>query len=110
MLINQSYLTVACPSIADVMMHKFMEISASKSVILGKYPSDYKDLFEGNIVELDEFMDEDQIVQIIENALADKVKLEEMSERLYKKVHEEHNLRKASENFERVIDDIIDKL
>jgi hypothetical protein len=107
MLINQSYLTVACPAIADVMIHKFMEIAASKSVILGKYPSDYKDLFEGNIVEVNEFMEDEQIIKIIDDALSDKNKLLEMSERLYKKVHEEHNLEKASECFEQVIDNLL---
>ena len=32
-LINQSYLTVACSSLADVLLHKQLEISASKSVL-----------------------------------------------------------------------------
>ena len=27
------------------LLHKYLEISESKSVILGSYPSDYKDLF-----------------------------------------------------------------
>jgi hypothetical protein len=110
MLINQSYLTVACPSIADVMMHKFLEISASNSVILGKYPSDYKDLFEGNIVEVEEFMKDEQIIKIIDDALSDKNKLMEMSQQLYNKVHEEHNLDKALENFNEVVANIIEKL
>lgn len=107
MLINQSYLTIACPGIADVMMHKFLEITASKSVILGKYPSDYKDLFEGNIIEVDEYMEDEQIIKIIDEALADKKKLGEMSERMYEKVHKEHNLDKATESFEQVIDEIL---
>jgi hypothetical protein len=32
-VINQSYLTISCSSIADVLLHKHLEISASKSVI-----------------------------------------------------------------------------
>jgi hypothetical protein len=107
MLINQSYLTVACPSIADVLMHKFLEIAASNSVILGKYPTDYKDLFEGNMIEVDEFMEDDLIIKIIDDALADKTKLLEMSNRLYKKVHKEYNLDKAVENFNEVMDGIL---
>jgi len=109
MLINQSYLTIACPSIADVLMHKFLEIAASKSVILGKYPSDYKDLFEGNMIEVDEFMEDEKIIKIIDDALSDKKKLEEMSERLYKRVHEEHNFDKAIENFNEVMDKILEQ-
>lgn len=106
-LINQSYLTLACPSICDVLFHKHLEIPASKSVILGNYPSEYKNLFEGNIVEVNEFMSEEEILNIIDNALGDKDKLLEMSDRLYNKVHEEHNLNKAKECFNNVIDDII---
>jgi len=108
-LINESYLTVACPGIADVLMHKFLEISASKSVILGTYPSDYKDLFDGNIINVTEFMDDNEIINIIDNALANKQKLLEISDILYKKVHSEHNLIEASKNFDYNIDLIIKK-
>jgi hypothetical protein len=106
-LINQSYLCVACPGIADVMMHKFMEIAASKSVILGRYPSDYEELFKHNIIEVNEFMEEDEIIKIIDNALNNKDKLIEMSNHLYNKLHEEHNLNKACEDFTQVLDNIL---
>jgi len=106
-LINQSYLTIACSSIADVLLHKHMEISASNSVILGSYPSDYKDLFDGNIVELNEFMSDDEILAIIDNALQNKVKLEEMADRLYDKVRADHNLDKAVESFNNLIKKVL---
>ena len=108
-LINQSYLTVCCSSIADVLFHKHMEIPASNSVILGSYPSDYEDLFKGNIVEVNEFMDDETIVKIIDDALSDKKQLLDMSERLCKKIHQEHNLMKASENFSQIIDNLVSK-
>jgi hypothetical protein len=106
-LINQSYLTVACSSIADVLLHKHLEISASKSVILGNYPSDYKDLFDGNIVEVNEFMSDDEILSIIDNALINKDKLEEMADRIYDKVRNEHSLDKALESFNYIIKQVI---
>jgi hypothetical protein len=109
MLINQSYLTIACPSIADVLFHKHLEIPASKSVILGSYPTEYSDLFKGNIIEVNEFMDDEEIITIIDNALSDKQKLLDMSETFYKKIHEEHNLLKACENFNEILDKILDK-
>jgi len=104
MLINQSHLTVACSTIADIMMHKYLEISASKSVILGDIPSDYKDLFNENIVEVNEFMLEEEIINIIDNALNNKEKLNEMSERLYEKIHTEHNFDKAIIDFNNVFE------
>jgi len=87
-----------------------MEIPASNSVILGKYPSEYKDLFEGNIIEVDEFMEDEKIINIIDDALSDKNKLLEMSQRLYNKVHAEHNFNKAIEDFNDVACRIINKL
>jgi hypothetical protein len=106
-LINQSYLTVCCSSIADVLVHKHMEIPASNSVILGSYPSDYEDLFKGNVVEVNEFMDDDTIVRIIDDALSDKRRLLDMSESLCRKIHQEHNLFKARENFSQIIDNLL---
>jgi glucosamine-phosphate N-acetyltransferase len=107
MLINQSYLTVSCSTIADIFMHKYIEIAASKSVILGNIPSDYEDLLKGNIVEINENMSEEEIITIIDNALSDKDKLNEMSNNLYKKIHEEHNYTNAVENFNSVFSNII---
>ena len=105
-LINQSYLTVSCSSIADVLFHKHLEITASKSVILGQTPSDYKNLFEGNIIEVNEFMTDEEILNIIDSALNDKEKLVTMSNILYEKVQNEHHLNKAVENFKNIIDQI----
>jgi len=110
MLINQSYLCVACPTIVDLMMHKYLEISASNCAILGKCPGEEKELFEGNIVEVDEFMEDDEIIRIIDDALSNKKKLLEMSSQLYKRVHEEHNFNRAVENFNRIIDSLITNL
>jgi hypothetical protein len=106
-LINQSYLTIVCSSIFDVMLFKHLEIPASKSVILGSYPSNYKELFDGNIIEVNEFMSDEEIINIIDMALENKDKLLKMSETIYNKVHEEHNLNKAQESFNKTIDDII---
>jgi hypothetical protein len=86
-----------------VLVHKHMEIPASNSVILGSYPTDYADLFKGSVVEVNEFMDDETIIRIIDDALSDKRKLLDMSERLCRKVHNEHNLLKASENFSQII-------
>ena len=106
-LINQSYLTVSCSSIADALFHKHLEIPASNSVILGTYPTDYSELFKGNVIEINEFMDDTEIINIIDNALSDKQKLLDMSNTFYKKIHEEHNLLKALDNFNELLDKII---
>ena len=38
-LINQSYMTVCCSSVCDLLFYKHLEIPASNSVILGDYPN-----------------------------------------------------------------------
>lgn len=102
-LINESYLTIACSSIADVLLHKHLEIPASKSVILGSYPSDYKELFNGNIIEVNEYMTDDQIINIIDNALSNKEDLELKSSRLYEKIKNQHNLNMSIESFNNIV-------
>jgi hypothetical protein len=107
-LINQSYLTISCSSISDVLFHKHLEICASKSVILGNYPTDYTDLFKNNIIEISEFMNDESIIEIIDKALLDKQALLEKANYLYKIVHEEHNLIKATENCNIIIDQLLE--
>jgi len=58
-LINQSYLTLACSSRADVAMSKYFEIAASYSCILGDIPSDYEYLLKGNMIEVNEWMSDE---------------------------------------------------
>ena len=85
-------------------MHKFLEISASNSTIIGKCPSDYIDLFEENMINVDEFMSDETIIQIIDNALNDKSRLLEMSKILCETVHRDHNLTEALINFDEILD------
>ena len=106
-LINQSHLTITCSSIANVLLHKYLEIAASKSVILGDIPCDYTELFKDNIVEVNSFMSDDEIISIIDYYLSNKHLLLEKSSRLHDIIMKEHNLEKATEDFERVIDNII---
>jgi hypothetical protein len=105
-LINESHITIACSTIADIMMHKYLEIGASKSVILGNIPTDYKNLFENNILEVNEYMTEEEILKIIDDGLANKNKLEEMSNNLYNKIHQEHNFDCAINNFNELFDNL----
>ena len=105
-LINQSYLTVCCSSICDLLFYKHLEIPASNSVILGDYPSDYEETFKNNIVKIDEFMSEEEIINKIDEALSDKKSLLEKSKRLHDIIHKEHCLENSIEDFKNIIDKI----
>lgn len=103
-LINQSYLTIASCSRADTPFSKYFEIAGSYSAILGNYPSDYKDLFENNIIYVNEWMDDKQILNIIDNALKNKEKLWEMTKRLGDIIHNEYDLKSSVEDFDKVFE------
>jgi hypothetical protein len=102
-LINESYMTLSCCTRADIAMAKYFEIPASYSAILGDIPTDYQDLFKGNIVEVNEWMSDDEILQIIDKALEDKEKLWEMTKRLGDRVHKEYNLEAGTRNMDTVL-------
>jgi hypothetical protein len=88
--INKSYMSLATKCPADKCMMKYIEISASDSIILGDIPSDYKDLFEGNMVEIREDMSDEQILDIIDKALVDKKSLENRAREFGKKIREKY--------------------
>jgi hypothetical protein len=106
-LINQSWLTMSTSSRADIPMSKYFEIGASYSGILGNIPSDYNDLFKNNIVEVTEWMTDDEILSTIDKALEDKQKLQEMINRLSDRIHTEYNLDAGVKDMDEVFDEIM---
>ena len=71
-IINQSILTVSTSSRCDRCMQKYFEISASNSMVLGNIPTDYRELFEGNVVEVTMKMTDTEIFATIDTALSHK--------------------------------------
>lgn len=107
MLINKSHLTICTCSRSNLLMDKYMETAASYSAILGNIPSDYEELFKNNIVEVTEWMCDEEILSIIDKALEDKEKLWKMTQRLGDRVHSEYNLDVAVKNIDKVFDNIL---
>jgi len=106
-LINQSWLTMATTSRADIPMSKYFEIATSYSGILGNIPSDYNDLFKNNIVEVTEWMTDEEILSTIDKALEDKQKLQEMINTLGDRMHKEYNLDAGVKDMDEVFDEIM---
>lgn len=90
-LINKSYLTIATTSRVDHIFTKHIEISAANSVVLGNYPTDFEEMFKGNIVEVSMEMSDEEILAVIDEALADKPRLLEISKRMSEVVLRDHN-------------------
>ena len=95
---------------ADIPLAKYFEISASYSGILGNIPSDYNDLFKNNIVEVNEFMTDEEILSTIDKALEDKQKLQEMINKLGDRIHKEYNLEAGTKDMDEVFDEVFDEL
>jgi hypothetical protein len=106
-LINQSWLTLACSTRSDMPMAKYFEISGSYSGILGDIPSDYNDLFKDNIVEINEWMTDEEILNTIDVALENKQKLQEMINKLGNKIQLEYDLDAGVKDMDMIFDEII---
>jgi len=108
-IINQSWLAVATTSRTNIMMDKYLEIAASNTTILGNIPTDYKQYFAGNIVEVDLHMTNTQICEKIVDALLDKKELQNKSRRMYEIVRKEFALDNAVTNYDEVFGQIYNK-
>jgi len=106
-LINQSWLTLSSSSRADIPMAKYFEIGGSYSGILGNIPSDYNDLFKNNIIEVTEWMTDEEILSTIDKALEDKQKLQEMINRLGDRIHKEYNLDAGVKDMDNVFNEVM---
>ena len=88
-------------------MAKYLEIAGSYSGILGNIPSDYEDLFKNNIVEVTEWMSDEEILNIIDKSLEDKQKLQEMISKLGDRIHNEYSLKESVKDMDEVYDEIL---
>jgi hypothetical protein len=70
--INKAYLCLATRSRADKCMRKYMEVASCGTTILGNIPTDYRDMFEGRMVEITDFMSDEQLLKLIDEALKRK--------------------------------------
>ena len=105
-LINESWMTLTCCTRADIAMAKYFEIAGSYSAILGDIPTDYMSLFKNNIIEVTEWMTDEEIINIIDNALSDKNKLTIMTKRLGDIIHSDYNLESAVNDMDNIFDSL----
>ena len=106
-LINQSWLTLCTSSRVDILMDKYVEAAASHSAILGNIPSDYEHIFKGNIVEVTEWMSDEEILSTIDRALEDKHKLKAMIDKTAELVTRQFDLNSATKKMDRAFDTMI---
>lgn len=109
-LINQSWLTISTTSRADIAMAKYFEIAGSYSGILGNIPTDYEHIYKNKIVEVNEWMSDEEILSVIDNALSDKIKLQEMINDIGDYTHEHYNLNACVRDMDELFENLKYKL
>lgn len=107
--IAKSRLTICTRARSDTLLKKYLEVAASGGAILGNYPRDYKDMFDGKIVEVNEYMSDDEILDVVRKALDDPEGLQRKVDALCQDVHANHNYEEAYQDFINVISDILER-
>ena len=74
--INKSYLCVACDSIYNYFLMKYIEIPLSNSFLIGSMPMQGNSLFDANsYIHIDSNMSDEEIINIINISLTDKQRI-----------------------------------
>ena len=87
---NQSWLTICTSGKFNMLFGKYFEASMSNSTICGNMPIDGKNIWNDNYINLDYSMSEDEIINVLENALKYKSSLLKKSNIMYSKMNEFH--------------------
>jgi hypothetical protein len=90
--INQSWITIATPSIHDYLVAKYFEISAAGAVVAGKMATQGRQIWKENYLRLEEDMSDLEILNRLFAALDDKALLRRQSAVMEEVIHREYSL------------------
>lgn len=79
--INAAYLSIATPSKYDYLIKKYIEIPACNTMVAGEYPPEHFGIFKDIIFLSDKYSDE-RIIEVLDDALGDKNKLSEKTNKI----------------------------
>lgn len=100
-LISQSWLTCACCLITNCLVSKYFEIGLCGSVILGDYPEYESEKFlKENMIIVNNLMTENEIINIIDNALKNKKKLLDYSTNTKKYIGDNYMYKNGVDRFD----------
>jgi len=106
--INKAHMSIIAKGKYDIMYKKYLEVAACDTVVCGNIPSDYKNVFQNNIIYIDTYMSDEKIINIIRDALKNKEKLRKMGQHLGKQIRETMNFEIATKNFLKKSQNFID--
>ena len=90
--INQSRLGLATLSNFDYLVGKYFEIPASRTVVLGNINEQGRAIFGDYYIHIDDRMTDDQIINVIADALEDRDRLQEYADQMYRAMHTDYTL------------------
>jgi hypothetical protein len=90
--INQSWLGLATVSNFDYLVGRYFEIPACRSMVLGDMNDQGRAIFGDGYVHVDERMSDAQIISVVEQALANRERLQDQADQMYRVVHTQHNM------------------
>ena len=105
-LLNRSWLCVCTCSVFDYLVLKYFEASACGAVVIGNMASQGKPIWQDNYIDVPPASTDEQISNIILDALSNKEKLSAMSKIMSDKIIQEYNYDAYSVK----LNDICDKL
>ena len=109
-LINQSWITISTKAVSNFLLQRYYEVSMSNSVICGDYPDLEPDkVIRNNMIYIDYYMTEDQILDKIESYLNNKDNLKIMSKKCYDHHHKHYTYNEGSKKLENIFDKIINQ-
>jgi ribosomal protein L36 len=85
--INQSWLGLATTSNFDYFVTKYFEIPACGSVVLGNMNEQGRAIFGDNYIHIDDSMTDNQILNVVTEALADRRRLQRYVDHMHSVIH-----------------------
>lgn len=104
--INQSWISIATPTIHDYLVAKYFEISASGAVVAGRMATQGKPIWQDNYVQLGPEMSDREIMDRLSAALEDKELLRHKSAVMGELVRREYSLDRYVERLAAVLQDV----
>lgn len=88
-MINSAWISIATISKFSYIVGKYFEISACKTVLAGNINDQGREIWtKDDMIEINNDMTDDEILDILVEALSDKDRLKDMGERMYTKIRD----------------------
>lgn len=105
-LINMSKICIATKSKYDYLVGKYFEIMMCNSLIAGNIPTDGINILKNNIIELDEKMSDNEIIDLLKNALENYDQYSDKINHLYDYTKNNHGLDIYSDKLYQIVQSV----